>query len=274
MSNTAMSSRKSAEEMPSLFVSHGSPMLLYTDCPARDFLQGLSSKVSRPSAILCISAHWETPDIEVTTAVEPETIHDFYGFPEALYLERYRAKGDPALADRVVHVLSAAGISAKGNPLRGLDHGAWVPLTLIYPQADIPVVQLSLKQGAGPDFHYRLGLALAPLRKEGVLIVASGSITHNLRRFRGQAANAPAEDFAVFFQEWLAGRIADDDVDAVMNYRASHPEAIANHPTEEHFLPLPVAIGAGNNGLAQRIHASMTHGVLAMDAYSFGSRYS
>lgn len=259
--------------LPTLFVSHGAPTFPLTDAPARSFLEGLAPHLGlRPSAILVVSAHWEAdvPSINVPTV--NDTIHDFYGFPRPLYEMRYPAPGAPALADRVAILLKDAGVPLVRDPERGLDHGAWVPLRLLYPQADIPVAQLSVATAQGPDFHLRLGALLAPLREEGVLILGSGSFTHDLSSFRHyyHALHAPAPDWVDDFADWMDAALAQGRTADLLGYRALAPNARRNHPTEEHLLPLFVALGAGRGGQARRLHHSTTHGVLRMDAYAFG----
>lgn len=254
-----------------LFLSHGAPTLPLEDVAARHFLEGLAATMPRPRAILVVSAHWETRVPTVNAVERNSTIHDFSGFPEALYRMSYPAPGDPALAERVVDLLTEAGLSAATDTSRGLDHGAWVPLLLAWPHADIPVVQLSVQSQIGPGHHLEVGRAIAPLANEGVLIIASGSYTHDLSSWRGQAGmNEPAwvTDFANWFDGALtAGRTCD-----LLAYRRLAPNAQRNHPTEEHLLPLFVALGAaGPNAAANRLHSSNTYGVLRMDAYAFGS---
>jgi 4,5-DOPA dioxygenase extradiol len=256
--------------LPSLFVSHGSPMLALEDVPARDFLRGLARRFARPRAILGVSAHWETDRPAVSRVEQNDTIHDFYGFPEALYRLSYPAPGSAWLAGRVRDLLDGSGIDCAVDPRRGLDHGAWVPLLLAYPQADVPVVQLSIQTHLGPAHHLALGRVLAPLRAEGVLILGSGSFTHNLGEFRrhGQAAASPGwvEDFAA----WMDDAIGAARVQDLLDYRRLAPHAVMNHPTDEHLLPLFVALGAaGDRPASERLHASVTYGILRMDAYSF-----
>jgi len=257
--------------LPSLFLSHGSPMVALNDDPAHDFLVRLGGTLARPRAILVASAHWETPYPMVNAVAHNRTIHDFYGFPRALYDLRYDAPGDPALAEQVADLLGAAGLQAGLDLARGLDHGAWVPLLLAWPEADVPVLQVSVQPHLGPAHHFQLGQALAPLRAQGVLVIGSGSFTHDLSRFRGQPADAPEAPDVAAFSAWmdealLAGRRCD-----LLTYRHKAPHAVAQHPTEEHLLPLFVAMGAaGPEAKAERLHASVDYGVLRMDAYAFG----
>ena len=257
--------------IPSLFLSHGAPTLLLDAVPARDFLARLGGELPRPSAIIVASAHWETSVPTITAAPHPETIHDFSGFPEALYRQTYPAPGSPDLAERVADLLTPAGLACHIDGQRGLDHGAWVPLKLLYPEADIPVIQLSIQPHLGPGHHYQLGRALAPLRAENVLIIGSGSLTHNLRELDWSgAAGEPqwVSEFAQWFEQALReGRTCD-----LLAYRRLAPHAERAHPRDEHLLPLFVALGAGGDGArARQLHASATFGSLRMDAYEFSS---
>jgi 4,5-DOPA dioxygenase extradiol len=256
--------------LPALFVSHGAPTMIIERTPAREFLAGFGAAVGRPEAVLAVSAHWDTSAPAVSLAERPETIHDFFGFPQELYRLRYAAPGAPALAQRVAGLLQEAGFAVERDAARGLDHGAWVPLMLMYPQADIPVTQLSIQADLGPAHHHRLGQALAALRDENVLILASGSATHNLAYFRRYALNDAAPDWVNGFREWVAGAVTEGRDGDLLGYRGLAPHAADNHPTEEHFLPLFVALGARSpDAPGRRVHASDTYGVLAMDAYRF-----
>jgi 4,5-DOPA dioxygenase extradiol len=256
---------------PAVFVSHGSPMLALQDSPARRFLEGLGAALPRPRAVLAVSAHWETIGAPaVSLAPQPSTIHDFGGFPRALFEIRYPAPGAPVLAERAAALLEGAGMRAGRDAGRGLDHGAWVPLRLMYPDAEVPVAQLSIVHDGDPAAHWRIGQALAALRGEGVLILASGSLTHNLYEFRGQAVDAPVPRWVSEFGAWMQARLEADDRAALLDYRRVAPHAAENHPTDEHLLPLFVAMGAaGPQARARHRQASVEHGVLAMDAYAF-----
>ena len=257
--------------MPSLFVSHGAPTLIIQDGPAHRFLAGYGETLGKPSAILVASAHWESTDLSVSTTEQPETIYDFYGFPKALYEITYAAPGAPAVAARAAALLRDAGLGGAEDSSRGLDHGAWVPLRLMYPDADIPVAQISIQTALGPAHQLAVGRALAPLRNEGVLIIGSGGATHNLAEFRGQAPDTPPPDWVTEFADWTHTVLSEGRTDDFLDYRRTAPHAVRNHPTEEHFLPLITALGAGGpNARAERVHASTTFGVLAMDAYAFG----
>ncbi|KAF3996927.1 dioxygenase family protein [Glaciimonas immobilis] len=257
--------------LPTIFISHGSPMLALQDSPARRFLQDLGASLPRPKAIAVVSAHWETTGgPAVSLAAQPATIHDFGGFPQALYDISYPAPGAPALAERAATLFEAAGIPVGRSAERGLDHGAWVPLSLMYPHADLPVMQISLVHGADPATHEQMGLALTQLRHEGVLVIGSGSLTHNLHEFRGQPIDAPAALWVSEFISWMREQLENNDTTALLDYRNRAPSAIKNHPSDEHLLPLFVAMGAaGIHAKAQLLHSSVEHGVLAMDAYAF-----
>lgn len=256
--------------LPAVFVSHGSPMLVIEDGAAHRFLRGYGAQLDRPKAVLAVSAHWETPAPLASTAVRPDTIHDFGGFARELYAMRYPAPGAPEVAERAAELLTAAGIPAGTDPRRGLDHGAWVPLTLLYPDADIPVTQLSIQPHLGPEHHWRVGQALRPLRDDGVLILATGAITHNLREFFGRGLDSGAPDWVTGFADWIADAVATGRTDDLLDYRRLAPHAVRNHPTDEHLLPLFVAAGAGSEGhVGAPLHRSHTYGVLAMDAYAF-----
>jgi len=255
-------------DLPSLFVSHGAPTLAIWDSPAHRFLRQLGSSLPLPEAILVVSAHFNAEVPTITGAQTPETIHDFAGFPEALSAITYSAPGAPALAASVAQRLHEAGFAASIDHARGLDHGVWVPLSLMYPKGNVPVVALSVDPGRGPAHHYALGEALAPLRAAGVLIVGSGAITHNLAAFRGHAHDDEPPEWVQSFAQWTAGKVQAGDIADLTDYRKIGPNAQRNHPTPEHILPLFTALGAGG-AARERLHSSYTHGVLAMDVYRF-----
>ncbi len=256
--------------IPALFLSHGSPMLALTDAPARDFLRGLGQTIERPSAILVASAHWETPVPAFNAVTRNATIHDFYGFPPALFAMRYEPPGAPDLARHAAHLLAAAGMTSTIDAQRGLDHGAWVPLTLMYPDADIPVLQVGIQSSLDPAHHLRLGRALAPLRADNVLVIGSGSFTHNLSRLRPGSVDAPQPPDVVAFADWFDAAIGEGRMADLLEYRARAPFAVQQHPTDEHLLPLYVAMGAGGEAVsAERLHSSAMYSGLRMDAYAF-----
>lgn len=255
---------------PSIFVSHGAPDLPLHTCPASDFLKHLGNQLGKPKAILVVSAHWFSPVPTVITAPEARTVHDFWGFPDEIYQLDYPAPGAPELAERVTKCLANAGFEFDLYPTRGLDHGAWEPLLLMYPNADIPVTQLSLQPQFDPTYHFKLGQAIAPLRQEGVLILASGTTTHNLMAFGGYPFDALPPDWVQAFDRWLAEAISSNEVDALLNYRRQAPYATKNHPTEDHLLPLFVALGAGGEkAKGTQLHSSFTYGVFSMASYAF-----
>ena len=258
--------------LPTLYVSHGAPTLALEPGHTGPALAALGQQLSPPEAILMVSAHWETSRPAASTALHPETIHDFGGFPDALYRITYPAPGAPDVARRAKDLLDAAGIGADLDPKRGLDHGAWVPLRYLYPSADIPVTQLSIQPRLDPRHHYRVGQALHALAQAGVLIIGSGSLTHNLRELRMTATKPAAEPYALAFQQWVYQAVNANDIAALLDYRRLAPEAARAHPTEEHFLPFFVALGAaGGSVSARRVNDEITYGALAMDAYLFGS---
>ena len=253
--------------LPSLFISHGSPMLALEPGASGPALARLAAELPRPRAILVVSAHWESQGLRVTGATAPETWHDFRGFPAQLYTLRYPAPGQPQLAAQIVEQLNAAGLPARVDAERPLDHGAWVPLSLMYPQADIPVLQLSLPRSQGPALQSRIGQALRSLREQDVLLIGSGSITHNLGELDWHAGPEVIEPWAQAFRDWMAAKLAEDDEAALHDYRRLAPQAARNHPTDEHLLPLFFARGAG--GKFRIEHSGFTHGALGMDIYSF-----
>lgn len=255
--------------LPALFISHGSPMLALEKEATTDFLQSLGNGFPKPKAIIVASAHWETLEPMLTGTSNPETIHDFYGFPKELYNLRYPAMGEPKLAARVKDLLISAGFAAGIDEGRGLDHGAWNPLLLMYPDADIPVIQLSVQPRRDANWHYKIGQALAPLRQEGVLIIGSGNLTHNLyEAFRGKHKVTP--DWVTDFASWVGQQVEIGNIEALLNWQEIAPYVKENHPTPEHFLPFFVALGAASSPLqAKRLNANISLDVLAMDAYSF-----
>jgi 4,5-DOPA dioxygenase extradiol len=236
-------------------------------------LAALAREMPRPRAILVASAHWEAEGFRVGSAARPATIHDFGGFPAALYALEYPAPGDPELARAAARLIAGAGLAVSEDPGRGLDHGAWVPLSLMYPPADIPVATVSLWHGHGPAAHFALGRALAPLTDSGVLVLGSGGLTHDLSRVWNRAPDAAADPTIAAFADWMETQLADGDLDALLDYRRRAPHARAHHPTEEHLLPLFVALGAAGDGARlTRRPGGTTYGVLSMDAYVAGPR--
>jgi len=254
--------------IPPVFVSHGSPMLAVEPGVAGPMLSRLAAGLPRPEAILVVSAHWEAAGPVVSRASRPRTIHDFRGFPRVLYELAYDAPGAPVLAAQAQTLLEGAGFEPAPPADRGLDHGAWIPLRYMFPDADVPVTQLSIAPARGAAWHLELGRALQPLTRQGVLVLGSGGLTHNLGEFRGQPADAPAPAWVGEFADWVAARLAAGEAETLVAYRSRAPQALRNHPTEEHFLPLLVALGAaGSGGTGRRVPGGVAHGVLAMDAF-------
>lgn len=256
-----------SERMPVVFVSHGAPDALLKAPDTVACWREIGHIVPEPASILVVSAHWETRQPSVSLSGAPGTIHDFGGFSPELHRMQYHAPGAPALAERVVSLLSAAGLVADLHPNRGLDHGAWVPLSAMYPHANVPVTQLSLTRNGGTATHFELGKLLTPLRDEGVLIVASGAITHNFGWLDWQAESGQKPmPKAYAFAEWVAGRLAAQDISALLEYRCA-PYGSEAHPTEEHFLPLLVALGAAGGDTPLHYQPSFAYGGLSMAAY-------
>jgi len=254
--------------LPSIFVSHGAPTLSLDPGETGAFWQRLAQELPRPQAVLCVSAHWMTGEPAVSAPARNATIHDFYGFPEPLYRLTYPAPGTPELAARVSALLGEADIACAVDGERGLDHGAWVPLRLMYPAADVPVIQLSIQPERDATWHHRLGAALAPLRDERVLVLASGGAVHNLRSVAWHGG--PAPPWATEFDDWLADTLAAGREAELLDWtrRAPHPHQA--HPSTDHLLPLFVALGAAGKGArGERRHRGFTLGSLSMAAYQF-----
>ena len=225
-------------------------------------LAGLANALPRPKAVVLVSAHWESRDLLVMSNPQPATWHDFGGFPQALYAVQYPAPGAPALAQRVADLLGA-----KLDAQRPFDHGSWVPLSLMYPQAEIPVIQVSLPSQAGPALQLKVGAALAALRGEGILLIGSGSITHNLGELDWHAGPDTIEPWALAFRDWVVEKLQADDRQALLEYRQQAPFAVRSHPSDEHLLPLFFALGAGER--FSIVHQGFTLGALGMDIYRF-----
>lgn len=252
------------ERYAGIFVSHGAPTLPLEDHPAREFLKALGARLQRPRAILALSPHWATRTLAIKAPARFETWHDFGGFPEALYRLRYEPAGDAALRDRAAALLQAGGIAVAPDADRRLDHGVWVPLMLMYPQADVPLVQLSAT-AATPEAYREAGRCLRPLADEGVLLLGSGGAVHNLGEVDfGSSEVAP---WSRAFDDWLAQQLQAGDWETLADYRRRAPDAARAHPTEDHFLPLFFAGAAGDRATA--LHRSFAHGSLSMAAYGF-----
>jgi 4,5-DOPA dioxygenase extradiol len=255
---------------PALFLSHGAPTLALANNVYTHAWSELAVVLGRPESILVVSAHWDTPFPAVCTAPRLDTIHDFSGFPEALYRVRYQPPGAPALAARVEELLAAIGQRPAIDPERGIDHGGWVPLRWMYPDADIPVTQLSIQSELGARHHVGIGRALAALREEGVLVVGSGGIVHNLGDLDWSGGQAPPEPWAASFAEWMADRVEQGAFEELVDYRTLAKDAVRAHPTEDHLVPFFVALGAGGIP-ARRMNLGFDMGSLGMDCYAFGA---
>lgn len=257
------------DRLPSLFVSHGAPTYALQPGQAGAQLALLGQALPRPRAVLVMSPHWITRGIALTASAAPQTLHDFGGFPPELYRLRYPAPGDPLLARTAADLLASAGHAATLDSRRGLDHGAWVPLMHLFPSADVPVVQLSMPAGLDPASAWQLGEALAPLAGDGVLIVGSGSLTHNLYEIR--EGHDFVERYAVEFVEWLREAALMRDRERLVQAFERAPHARRAHPTPDHYLPLPFAAGAAaSDAPVEVLPGGILHGVLSMESYLFG----
>jgi len=258
--------------MPVLFVGHGSPMNAIDDNAWSRAWARIGRESRRPRAILCVSAHWETAGPQVTGHAAPETIHDFYGFPRALFDVRYPAPGDPALAQRIAALLDAdafgEGDRARVDPQRGLDHGAWSVLLPMYPDADVPVLQLGIDTRQSGTWHYALARRLAPLRDDGVLILCSGNIVHNLRLFDFGATAAPA--WAIAFRDTVRAAIRAGDHAALADWTSLDHAALAV-PTPEHYLPLLYALANARPGDELAFFSDDVQSTIAMTSLRIGS---
>jgi len=256
--------------LPSLFVPHGAPTFALAPGEAGAALTALVEQLPKPKAILMVSAHWETEVPTLSAASRPETLHDFYGFPQELYGLRYPAPGAVPLAMDVRVLLEEAGFTVALDCSRGLDHGAWVPLRLMYPAADIPVLSMSVQSHLGPRHHYQLGQALASLREDGVLVIGSGNLTHNLGHFAQLRGADHAPEYVADFQSWVQDQLQSGNTEALLDYRHLAPGAVDAHPKDEHLLPLYVALGAaGDDCAAERLYGGIEFNMLAMDSYAF-----
>ncbi|MFW1840342.1 DODA-type extradiol aromatic ring-opening family dioxygenase [Acinetobacter gyllenbergii] len=253
------------QTLPGLFISHGSPMLALDPEQVGPALYRLSSNLPKPQAIIVMSAHWESQALEVNTSTRPETWHDFRGFPPELYNIRYPAPGAPKLAEEILTLFAEAGISAHANSTRPRDHGVWMPLLHMYPDTDIPVIEISLPTQMNADGIYETGKVLAPLREQQILLIGSGSITHNLAELSWQA-NADVPAWASTFRNTIVSKLSHQDYDAVLDW-PSLPYIERNHPSLEHLAPLFFAMGTGHR--FNIVHSSFSMGSLGMDIYRF-----
>ncbi len=257
--------------VPALYVSHGAPLFAVdageTGPALTRWGQGLRAQFPALRGVVVMSPHWMARTPQVMTGPQPATWHDFGGFPPALYQLQYPAPGAPALAQEVLALLQAADVPAQGDAQRPFDHGAWVPLMHLFPEADLPVVQVALPVGAGPAEVYAMGAALRDLRSQGVLVMGSGSMTHNLAEFFG-GEREPAP-YVLEFSRWIESALERGDLKALLNYRSQAPHAERAHPTDDHFLPLFFALGAAGDDLhANYLSREVMYSMLAMDAFA------
>ena len=253
------------QNAPSLFVSHGAPTFALDATDLVSKLTALGTQLANIKAVLVVSPHWQANKIEVMTTALPETIHDFYGFPSELYGLQYPVRGSPDLASEAAALLNASGFDCDINASRGLDHGAWVPLMHLFPKANVPAFQVSLPLTATPQSAYALGQALAPLKAQGVLILGTGGITHNLGHFMRRDIDL---SYVGQFVDWVRKAIMENRVEDLLNYRRLAPNALQAHPTDEHFLPLFVALGShAPDEMLELIDGGVSYDILCMDSY-------
>ncbi|WP_428671427.1 dioxygenase family protein [Roseibium sp.] len=253
----------------SVFFAHGAPTLALEDTAASRFLKTFAGNLPVPEAILILSAHWETDGLKLSAPGPLRTCHDFRGFPAPLYDIRYPAFADEQFVDETARLLEANGYEVELDGDWGLDHGAWVPLSLAYPEADVPVIALSLPHGSTPESVFALGRVLAPLKDRGFLIAGSGNTTHNLRQIYPQGSEAPL--WAVGFDRWLDEGLRSGSIGYFKDL-ASAPDYRQNHPTDEHLLPLFFAFGAGGPGAKpELLHRSYEYGSISMSYFRFAA---
>lgn len=259
---------------PPLFLSHGAPNMALHDTPVRNFMAHLGADYPKPDAIVSVSAHFETDGVAVVTDPKPEMIYDFRGFEPELYEVQYPAAGHPELAEEIAQRISDQGLPVTRMDKRGFDHGTWVPLSLVWPEADIPIVQVSIDPNESPAFHHKLGLALQHLPARNIAVIGTGNITHNLQALFGKGNDQELDEnikqWVEQFLSWFDSELESGKPDNVLNYRDNAPFAAENHPTDEHLLPIFVAMGAAGQGYsARKIHQSYEFDFLAMDAWEF-----
>ncbi|WP_445115382.1 dioxygenase family protein [Acinetobacter sp. WZC-1] len=254
------------QTLPGLYISHGSPMLALDPEQIGPALNRLSLNLPRPQAIVVMSAHWESNAMEVSTAIRPETWHDFRGFPQPLYEIRYPAPGNPELAEEILRLLANAHIPAHANSTHPRDHGVWVPLLHMYPDAAIPVIEISLPVHMDAHGIYKVGQTLAPLRDKQILLIGSGSITHNLRELSWNDQQADTPEWASTFKSHVISKLTHGDYEAILDWK-NIPHVQHNHPTPEHLSPLFFSMGTGHR--FSIVHSSFSMSTLGMDIYRF-----
>lgn len=255
--------------LPSIYISHGSPALTIMDNASKKFLQTLAQKFDTPKYILVISAHWTTKELRILNTQDPSLIYDFYNFPPELYQQTYSAKNDLDKVNEVIELLNGENIKViKENQREGYDHGVWSPLKLVYPKADIPIIQLSLPQNYSAFNLLKLGEALQSLRDD-TLIVSSGAMTHNLRGVNWHNENAEPINSATEFRNWIVKNTQEGNVDSLLDFKTKAPSLQLNHPTLEHFMPFFVPLGASKNRIGQSLHNVYMYGNQSMDTIIF-----
>jgi 4,5-DOPA dioxygenase extradiol len=254
--------------MPAYFFAHGAPSIVLEENAYTTFLKGIAANTPKPKAIVLFSAHWESAVQTVSATESYSTIYDFSGFTDELYQVTYPAKGERSISDQIQALFTKQGIPSELNEVRGLDHGAWGVLKLIYPDADIPVINLSVNRNLTNEQQYEIGRALAELREQDVLVIGSGGTVHNLRSVKW---NVEATDkWAVEFDDWLKSKLETWDTEALFRYHELAPYAAQSVPTNEHFIPLLLAMGAGDKTRqAKLLHRSYQHGNLSLSCWQF-----
>lgn len=268
----------SKERLPTYFISHGGGPWpwLKKEMPFFEVLETFLSEIpstlrENPKAVLVVSGHWEEPEVTIQTSPKPPVLHDYYGFPEHTYRIQYPASGEPSIAARARQLLEDTGIRTKADSSRGFDHGTFVPLYAIYPNADVPVFQVSMKIGYDPLEHIEIGRALTPLRSEGVLIVGSGLSYHNLRAMfqNTEMGREPSKQFDDWLQETLLFSSPEERRSRLLNW-SSAPSARLAHPREDHLIPLLVAVGAAESEKARLAHHELFMGAITVSSFKFG----
>ena len=258
------------QTQPSLFISHGSPMMAIQESKTALFLKKLGRSLHKPSAIIIFSAHFDlTQDIVITAGEKPETIHDFFGFPAQLYNINYPALGSPSLAKKIAQRFRDNGLTVTLDKQRGWDHGVWVPLKLMFPEANIPIVQISINSHLGARRNYQYGQLIASFKQENILVIGSGNISHNLQELFNSTPTKNRSTMIKMFIDWINDKLSAKDIDSLLNYINEAPYVLFNHPSQEHFLPFMAALGSGDIKQAKQIHQDIENEVLAMDAYRF-----
>ncbi|MEL0623214.1 class III extradiol ring-cleavage dioxygenase [Marinomonas arenicola] len=257
-------------QQPTLFISHGSPMMASEASDTSVFLNQLGEELTPPKAIVVFSAHFDlSTDIVITSGQHPETVHDFYGFPKALYSIQYKAPGAPLLAQEIASYFKKAGLNPTLDSTQGWDHGVWIPLKLMYPKANIPIVQISINSRLGTQQNYLYGQLVAALKHDNILIIGSGGVSHNLKEVFNRKPTENRVAMVTSFTDWVHEKLINKDLDALLNYEEEAPFARFNHPTPEHFLPLIAALGSSDLSKVERLHSTVEREVLALDTYLF-----